>query len=68
VSPVKAITLEFEEAGFELLRQNNHLVWRCPCGHRKVTSSGSHCKGRADENAKALIKRTLKQCQERIAR
>lgn len=52
----------FKAHGFTLLRQHRHQVWGCPCGHALITTTGSPCGGRADRNAKAQVKRTLKAC------
>lgn len=59
---VTALVKLFSENGFTLARQTNHMVWRCPCGRHQITSSGTHCEGRGDNNAKALMKRTLRKC------
>lgn len=49
-------------AGFSPVRHKNHKIWRCPCGHTQLTLSGSRHGGRGDQNAKALIARTLRAC------
>lgn len=53
---------EFDQAGFTLVRQNNHVTWRCPCGHTIVTVPSSPGKGRAVANTRALMVRTLRAC------
>lgn len=52
----------FEQAGFTLVRCTGHAIWRCPCGHTKVTSASSPGKGRGVTNARAQIARTLRAC------
>ena len=57
-----ALDLAFDKAQFTLARQRNHKIWRCPCGHHQATSSHSRHGGRGDQNARALIRRILRQC------
>lgn len=52
----------FEQAGFRLVRSNNHLIWQCPCGHARVPSPTSVGRGRSAQNMKAEIARTLRAC------
>jgi hypothetical protein len=52
----------FEEHGFTLARSKNHLIWNCPCGHARVTTSTTGGYGRGSANAAAQIKRTLRAC------
>jgi hypothetical protein len=53
----------FQRAGFTLVRCTNHAIWRCPCGHAKVTAARTPGKGRrAHDNARALMTRTLNEC------
>lgn len=52
----------FREFGFELVRYSKHKIWRCPCGHAQIASSGSRHGGRGDRNAKALLARTRRRC------
>jgi hypothetical protein len=52
----------FQEHGFTLVRNKNHQIWACPCGHHRITTTGSPCGGRGDNNAKAQIRRTLRAC------
>lgn len=54
----------FTDAKFEPVRNKNHPIFRCPCGHRQVSTSGSHCEGRGATNARLLIRRVLRQCAE----
>jgi len=54
----------FTDAKFEPVRSKNHPIFRCPCGHRQVSTSGSHCEGRGTTNARLLIRRVLRQCAE----
>jgi hypothetical protein len=54
----------FTDAKFEPVRAKNHPIFRCPCGHRQVSTSGSHCEGRGAANARLLIRRVLRQCAE----
>jgi hypothetical protein len=70
MNSVSEMNQAFLRAGFALVREKNHPVWRCPCGHKQVTSSNTHCEGRADRNSAALIRRTLRECrkQRRIRR
>lgn len=58
----KALINYLVSAGFTLIRSRKHLIWRCPCGHTQIPSSGSHHEGRGDQNARALIARTLRAC------
>lgn len=57
-----ALDRAFTKARFTLVRQANHKIWRCPCGHAQITSSGSRHGGRGFENAMAQIARTLRAC------
>lgn len=59
---LKALDLAFQEAGFTLVRHGKHKVWRCPCGHAQLVASSSKHGGRGDQNAKALLRRTARQC------
>jgi hypothetical protein len=54
----------FTDAKFTPVRNKNHPIFRCPCGHRQVSTSGSHCEGRGTTNARLLIQRVLRQCAE----
>lgn len=58
-----AIYREFEAAGFVLIRQRKHRIYRCPCGHATVPCHSSPCGGRGDQNERALMRRILRQCQ-----
>jgi len=58
----KALTNFLVSAGFTLLRTKNHQIWGCPCGHTRIPMSCSHHEGRGDQNARALIARTLRAC------
>lgn len=60
-----ALCLAFERAGFTLVREKGHKVWRCPCGHAQVVTAGTPGEGRAARNARALMSRTLRACAER---
>jgi predicted RNA binding protein YcfA (HicA-like mRNA interferase family) len=57
-----ALIDRFERAGFTLVRSNGHQIWRCPCGHRQVTSPSTPGRGRSTQNMEAEIARTLKAC------
>lgn len=57
-----ALIARFERAGFQLVRKNGHCVWRCPCGHRQVTSPATPGRGRSVQNTEAEIARTLRIC------
>lgn len=59
---VVAMIKVFEDAGFTLVREHRHQIWRCPCGHAQVVTTSSPCGGRGDWNSKARIKRTLREC------
>lgn len=59
---VTAMLKLFTDAKFELVRNKNHPIYRCPCGHRQVSTSGSHCEGRGSTNARLLIRRVLREC------
>ena len=59
---VVAMIKIFEDAGFTFVRENRHQIWRCPCGHTQVVTSGSPCGGRGSRNAQAQIRRTLREC------
>lgn len=59
---LKALDLAFEQAGFRLVRHRKHKVWACPCGHAQITTSSSQHGGRGDQNARALLRRTARQC------
>lgn len=63
---VSALVKLFRENGFTLLRQTNHQIWRCPCGHTQIVSSGSPSGGRGDHNCKARIRRTLRECEQNL--
>jgi hypothetical protein len=54
----------FLTAKFTLIREKNHPIFRCPCGHRQVSTSNSHCGGRGSTNARLLVRRVLRQCAE----
>jgi len=58
----KALTNDLVSAGFRLLRKKNHEIWGCPCGHAQIPMSCSRHEGRGDQNARALIARTLRAC------
>jgi hypothetical protein len=62
VKSTTALVKLFKENGFTLIRDKNHQIWGCPCGHTQLVSSGSPCGGRADRNAASQIRRTLKVC------
>jgi hypothetical protein len=62
VKSTTALVKLFKEHGFTLVRQTNHQVWGCPCGHALITIATSPCKGRGDSNAKAQLRRTLRAC------
>ena len=53
----------FHEFGFTLVRHHKHKIWRCPCGHAQIASSGSRHGGRGDQNAKALMARVRRACE-----
>jgi len=55
----------YVSSGLTLIRDKNHQVWRCPCGHTQVVLRCSPSGGRGDKNAKAQLKRTLRECAER---
>lgn len=59
---ITAIDHMMTAAGFTLVRQSNHRVWRCPCGHAQITSHCSPCGGRGDQNMKAKLARTVRAC------
>jgi hypothetical protein len=59
---VTEIDAMFMAAGFILVRQDKHRIWRCPCGHIQLTSQSSPCKGRGDQNVKAKMRRALRGC------
>jgi hypothetical protein len=63
---ISALVQTFREAGFTLVREKNHQIWRCPCGHTQMTSSLSQHGGRGDQNARARIARALKICQQNM--
>jgi hypothetical protein len=50
--------------GFTLVRQTNHAIFRCPCGHQQISLSLTHQEGRSDQNDRALIARVLRECEE----
>lgn len=52
----------YEQAGFTLVRMTNHAVWRCPCGHCKITTPTSPGRGRSGTNSMVLLARTLRAC------
>jgi hypothetical protein len=58
-----ALDLVFDAAKFTLTRKRKHKIWQCPCGHHQMSSSGSRHGGRGDQNARALIRRILRQCE-----
>lgn len=62
MNDLTALDRAYTEAGFSLVRSRNHKIWRCPCGHTQIASSNSRHGGRGDQNAKALITRTLRAC------
>lgn len=62
---IPALVKLFEESGFTLLRSKNHLIWGCPCGHTQIVGASTHAEGRADNNCRARIKRTLRECAQR---
>lgn len=59
-----ALDRTFAAAKFSLIRQTGHKIWRCPCGHHQMSSSNSRHGGRGDQNARALIRRILRQCRD----
>lgn len=46
------------KAGWRLVRQTNHEVWRCPCGEHQITLAVSASDHRAEMNKKAQIRAT----------
>jgi len=62
MNSVTAMFKLFTDADFTLVRWKNHPIFRCPCGHRQVSTSGSHCEGRGATNAQLLIRRVLREC------
>ena len=57
------VTKALLKAGFELVRNKRHEVWRCPCGHAKIVTTSSRIGGRGDRNCYARIKKALAQCE-----
>lgn len=51
-----------KKAGFTLLRENNHGIWLCPCGHIKLTVPRTPGKGRSMDNSTGEMNRALRQC------
>lgn len=66
MNAVTQITLEYRQAGMKFVRKGKHLVWDCPCGHARLQTSGTHNEGRGDNNARALLRRTLRTCRQRM--
>lgn len=57
----------FRANGFTLARKTKHQIWDCPCGHARITFAVSPGKGnRSNQNTKAILKRTLRQCEQAI--
>jgi len=59
---VSEVDKMIRDAGFILVRQSRHRVWRCPCGHIQITSHSSPCGGRGDRNMEAKVARALRGC------
>lgn len=57
-----ALVAAFERAGFTLIRQRKHMVWRCPCGHAQVTCPSTPGRGRSTDNSHGNLARTLRAC------
>lgn len=60
-----AMAQEHLKAGFTLVRQTKHMVWRCPCGHTQLYDTTSNCGGSGHINALTRIRRTLRECERR---
>lgn len=65
---ITALNKAFEAAGFTLLRTKHHQIWKCPCGHTQMASSGSQHGGRGDQNARARLGRILRECNQRMGK
>ena len=59
---VKKLVKLFEENGFTLARQRNHMIWRCPCGHAQITVPTSPGKPTNLTAGVAYLNRTKRAC------
>lgn len=56
-SPESKIRKALQKAGWTLVRETTHQIWRCPCGsHDQVTLPTTFGKGRGFQNAVSLLK------------
>lgn len=55
-SPETKIRKALQAAGWTLVRETKHQIWRCPCGqHPQVTLATTLGQGRGFKNAVAFI-------------